>query len=66
MICFRILLSLGFIFLFGIAAEALYIHQGIHGMQWGGSFADYHDLTKVHEKMPAAFYVGTNIRYHLG
>ena len=64
MIYFRILLSLGFIVLFGASAEAFYINQGIHGMKWGDSIADYHDLTKVHEKKPAAFYVKTNIRYH--
>jgi hypothetical protein len=64
MIYFRILLSFGFIVLFGASAEAFYIHQGIHGMKWGASIADYHDLTKVHEKKPAAFYVKTSIRYH--
>jgi hypothetical protein len=50
MIYFRILLSLGFIVLIGASAEAFYINQGIHGMKWGDSIADYHDLTKVHEK----------------
>jgi len=61
---FRILLSFGFIILFIASAEAFYIHQGIHGMKWGGSFSDYHELTKVYEKGQAAFYVKTNRLYH--
>jgi hypothetical protein len=56
MIYFRILLSLGFIVLIGASAEAFYINQGIHGMKWGDSIADYHDLTKVHEKKLAFYY----------
>jgi hypothetical protein len=64
MIHFRILLSLGFIVLFGASAEALYIHQGIHGMKWGSSISDHDDLTKVHEKNQAAFYVKSKILYH--
>jgi hypothetical protein len=40
MIYFRILLSFGFIVLFGASAETFYIHQGIHGMKWGASIAD--------------------------
>ena len=59
----KILLCLGFIVFFGASAEALYIHQGIHGMKWGSSIADYDDLTKVHEKNQAAFYVKSKIRY---
>ena len=56
MIHFRILLSFGFIILFGASAEALFIHQGIHGMKWGGSISDFDPLTKVHQKKQAAFY----------
>jgi hypothetical protein len=61
---FRILLSVGLIILLGASAEAFYIHQGIHGMKWGGSISDYDQLTKVHEKKQAAFYVKTNALYH--
>jgi len=59
-----ILLSIWFMVLPGTTAEALYIHQGIHGMQWGGSVSDYHELTQVHQKGRAAFYVKTNRLYH--
>ncbi len=61
---FKILLSFGFIILFGASAEAFFIHQGIHGMKLGGSISDYDQLTKVHEKKQAAFYVKTNTLYH--
>jgi len=59
-----ILLGICFMVLPGATAEALYIHQGIHGMQWGGSVSDYHELTQVHQKGQAAFYVKTNRLYH--
>jgi len=61
---FRMLLSFGFIILFGASAEAFFIHQGIHGMKWGGSISDYEQLTQVHEKKQTAFYVKTNMLYH--
>ena len=61
---FRILLSVGLIILFSASAEAFYIHQGIHGMKWGGSVSDYDTLTQVHQKGQAAFYVKTNRLYH--
>jgi hypothetical protein len=61
---YRILLSFGFIILFGASAEAFYIHQGIHGMKWGGPISDYRELTIVHEKGQAAFYVKSNRFYH--
>jgi hypothetical protein len=66
MIHVRILLSFGLIILFGASAEAFFIHQGIHGMKWGGSVSDYEQLTKVHQKGQAAFYVKTNMLYHTG
>ena len=61
---FRMLLSFGFIILFGASAEAFFIHQGIHGMKWGSFISDYDQLTKVHEKTHTAFYVKTSMRYH--
>jgi len=60
----KILLSLGFIVLFSASAEALDIHQGIHGMKWGSSISDHDDLTRVAEKNQAAFYVKSKTRYH--
>ncbi len=56
MIHVRILLCFGFIILFGLSAEAFFIHQGIHGMKWGGSISDYDQLTKVYQKKQASFY----------
>ena len=50
------LLAVGLIASSGLAADSLYIHQGIHGMKWGSLVSDYDGLTKVHEKKQAAFY----------
>jgi len=59
-----ILLSFGLFVPAGLAADSLYIHQGIHGMKWGSLISDYDRLTKVHEKHQAAFYAKSNMLYH--
>jgi len=62
----RILLVFVIMTSLGLAAEALYIHQGIHGLKWGGPISDDHGLTKVYAKGQAAFYVKADVRYYTG
>ncbi len=59
-----IFLSVGFMVSSGLAADSLYIHQGIHGMKWGSAISDYDGLTKVHEKNQSTFYAKTNLLYY--
>ena len=50
--------------IFSTSAAALYIHKGIHGMQWGSSISEYDDLIQVHENNQAAYYVNTQRLFH--
>ncbi len=61
---FKILLGMGIILLWGAAARALYIHQGIHGMKWGGSIHNYERMVKVHQNNLAKFYIKEGTRYY--
>ena len=49
--------------IFCTSAAAFDIQKGIHGMNWGGAISEYNQLTKVHEKGQAAFYVNSNMSY---
>ena len=63
-VIFKILFGIGFDLLWVAFAQALYIHQGIHGMKWGGSVSDYERLVKVHQNDLAVFYVKSNTLYY--
>ena len=60
----KFLLGIGFVLFWVASAQALYIHQGIHGMKWGGSVSDYERMVKVHQNNLAVFYVKSNTRYY--
>ena len=60
---YRIILGVWLSIIFFSSAEALFIKQGMHGMQWGSSISKYKELTKVHETGQAAYYVKPHMRY---
>jgi hypothetical protein len=49
--------------MFCTSAAAINLQQGIHGMKWGSSIAEYSELTKVHEVNQAAYYANSNMTY---
>jgi hypothetical protein len=59
----RVIISLLIIIWLGTPAAASDIQQGIHGMKWGSSISEHHELTKVHEVGPVAYYANSNMVY---
>jgi hypothetical protein len=61
----RVFFSCWLMFMFSLPAAAYDFQQGMHGMEWGSSVAQYDDLTKVHETNTAAYYAKSNTLYQL-
>jgi hypothetical protein len=58
-----LLTGLGIVLLWGAAAQAFYIDQGIHGMKWGDSIENDDRMLLVHQKQPAKYYIKSNTHY---
>ena len=59
----RIFLAGCLVIIFCSSAAAYDLQQGIHGMPWGSSIADYQDLARVKEFNQTAYYANSNMQY---
>lgn len=59
----RIFLAGCLVVIFCSSVAAYDLQQGLHGMRWGSSIAQYNDLTQVKELNQAIYYTNSNMQY---